>query len=555
MKLTSVLAGSAIAALALFSNIGAGVGLPQVTQAQAAVSVSFNLFYDRLADEGDWVRYQDDYVFIPAKVKRGWKPYTVGHWVYADRVGWTWASDESFGWATYHYGRWGYADDIGWYWVPGTRWAPAWVSWKRTSDYVVWAPLPPRGRRSDDVSVTVSVGDVPDYYWVAVPTKRFLEPNLRVAIIDNDVERRRIVDRADVVGTVKVENNIVVNNVINVDVIERESGRKVKRVEVRDTNDPAEAKASADQVTIFDGEVKAESDAKPKRVRDVKEAHKIRRDDAGDNTTTQTDQNTGTQTDQNAATQSDQNTGTQTDQNTGKSKDVTGNTAKKDKSTSGTANAPADTTGTGSAASTTDATQTDTGKTDTSNKTRKKANKQNGQAGESAAAPDTTTTTGQDQSAAPAAKTKAEKRRKDKAAVQTDQTTAKKKGSGADVTLPADNQTGNGADVTVPEQAQNGKSKANANRQKAQQKQEAAPDDSSGAAQAGGQKTQRKQKAAPEDSTVTDQNNSQSAGRKQKQQPDESAVQQQPDESAAQKPQRKKGKAQNCDPSDASCAQ
>jgi hypothetical protein len=496
MKLTSVLAGSAIAALALFSDIGAGIGLPQMAQAQAAVSVSFNLFYDRLANDGDWVRYRDDYVFIPANVQRGWKPYTVGHWVYADRVGWTWASDESFGWATYHYGRWGYADDIGWYWVPGTRWAPAWVSWKKTSDYVVWAPLPPRGR-SNDVSVTVSVGDVPDFYWVAVPTKRFLEPNLRVVIVDNDVERRRIVQRADVIGTVKVQNNIVVNTVINVDVIERESGRKVKRVAVRDTKDPAEARASADQVTVFEGEVKAEADAKPKRVRDVKEARKIRREDAGQD-------NAGTQTDQNA------------DQNT----DATGSTTRQNGSNADTGTEDTQQTGNGN------------------NKARKERNTQTG---EPAASQDNTTA-GEDQSTTGTGKTKAEKR-KNKAAGQPDQPTSKNKGNGAEVTLPEDNQNGNGADVTVPDQAQSGKAKADANRQKAQQKKKAAPDES--ATQSKKQKAQSKQKAAPED-----QSQSESGGQKVKR-----SEQQQPEQGGTQKQQRKKGKAQNCDPADPSCAQ
>ncbi len=85
----------------------------------------FSVFYDGLADHGDWIDYDGDYVFVPVVSDRDWRPYREGHWIYARGYGWTWVSDEPFGWATYHYGRWGFDEEIGWYWVPGTRWAPA----------------------------------------------------------------------------------------------------------------------------------------------------------------------------------------------------------------------------------------------------------------------------------------------------------------------------------------------------------------------------------------------------------------------------------------------
>jgi hypothetical protein len=55
-------------------------------------------------------------------------------------------SEEPFGWATYHYGRWTRLRDVGWIWVPGEEWAPAWVSWRTSNNYVGWAPLPPEAR-------------------------------------------------------------------------------------------------------------------------------------------------------------------------------------------------------------------------------------------------------------------------------------------------------------------------------------------------------------------------------------------------------------------------
>ena len=212
MKLRTILAGTAVASLALFGGAAAPVGLPFTAPAEAAVNVSLSVFYDGLADHGDWVRYHDAYVFIPADVGPDWKPYTIGHWVYADRYGWTWASEEPFGWATYHYGRWGYSEDIGWYWVPGRKWAPAWVSWRRSRDYVVWAPLPPSRHDGADVSVEINVRDVPDFYWVAVPARQFLAPDLRVVVVTGDRDMRQVVRHTKFIGTPRVTNNIVINN-------------------------------------------------------------------------------------------------------------------------------------------------------------------------------------------------------------------------------------------------------------------------------------------------------------------------------------------------------
>ena len=106
-------------------------------------SVSFQTFYDQLANQGTWVQTdQYGYVFQPTETNPDWRPYTYGHWVNTD-AGMTWVSDDSFGWATDHYGRWVNLANYGWVWVPGSTWAPAWVSWRQGGDDVGWAPLPP----------------------------------------------------------------------------------------------------------------------------------------------------------------------------------------------------------------------------------------------------------------------------------------------------------------------------------------------------------------------------------------------------------------------------
>ncbi len=277
MKFKTLIIGS-VAAMALTAVTTAT--LPNnwnpVSTAQAAVDVNigFSVFYDGLRDQGDWVSYGGTNVFIPINVDREWRPYTEGHWVHNRQYGWTWASDESFGWATYHYGRWGYARDIGWYWVPGNKWAPAWVSWRRGGKHVAWAPLPPRrGARNADVDISISIGerDIPDYYWVAVPTRNFLQVNLDVVIIKDDRERRRIIDQSEFAGTVNIENNTVINNVINVQYIEENTGKAVQNVEIKTVQNPQDAAQVKGQVVAVEGTLQADPAAKPPKVLAIEE--------------------------------------------------------------------------------------------------------------------------------------------------------------------------------------------------------------------------------------------------------------------------------------------
>ena len=135
--------------------------------------VSFDLFYNNLADDGDWYNTPEyGYVWQPfiAYKTESWRPYSDGYWAQTDS-GWTWVSYENFGWATYHYGRWTRLKDIGWAWVPGYQWGPGWVSWRTNDDYVGWAPLPPKvergvyegkivNRREPEREATIDYNDV-----------------------------------------------------------------------------------------------------------------------------------------------------------------------------------------------------------------------------------------------------------------------------------------------------------------------------------------------------------------------------------------------------------
>jgi hypothetical protein len=124
----------------------------QANRAYAQVDVSFNVniqspsdFYDPLGHYGAWVNVsQYGRCWRPTVRASDWRPYTTGHWEWTD-AGWYWVSDEPWAWACYHYGQWVVDPVNGWVWLPGTQWAPAWVTWREAPDYIGWAPCGPGG--------------------------------------------------------------------------------------------------------------------------------------------------------------------------------------------------------------------------------------------------------------------------------------------------------------------------------------------------------------------------------------------------------------------------
>ena len=164
----------------LFARLALAVGLvaaaivirPGSAEKAEAQGVSVSIeFREALAPHGRWHRHSRwGEVWIPARVERGWRPYTRGHWVYTDDWGWYWVSDEDWGWVAYHYGRWVFDAQVGWVWVPGREWGPAWVSWRRGGAEVGWAPLPPDDyvdRIDDDPNV-----------WIFVDARNLIAPSI-----------------------------------------------------------------------------------------------------------------------------------------------------------------------------------------------------------------------------------------------------------------------------------------------------------------------------------------------------------------------------------------
>ena len=148
MKSARRLSQSAVLASFLGASFVGGplVDLALPEEAEAGYDIDESYFYTSLSSDGDWINNaQFGWVWYPHHRAVGWRPYTVGHWVWTDYGEWLWVSEEPFGWATYHYGRWFLDASYGWVWLPGRVWAPAWVSWRDCDDYVGWAPIGPWG--------------------------------------------------------------------------------------------------------------------------------------------------------------------------------------------------------------------------------------------------------------------------------------------------------------------------------------------------------------------------------------------------------------------------
>ena len=158
--------------LSILFAAACAVASTRSTPATASVSVGITVFHEQLAPYGSWVTVGGfGTCWRPAHVAVGWQPYLHGEWIYTDD-GWTWASFDPWGPYPWHYGTWTWAGDYGWVWIPGTVWAPAWVTWYVSGDYCGWAPVPPS--LSVGISgyfgpaVTVSASS-----YVFVPTARF----------------------------------------------------------------------------------------------------------------------------------------------------------------------------------------------------------------------------------------------------------------------------------------------------------------------------------------------------------------------------------------------
>src|SRR5947209_969685 len=200
---------------------------------ESGPAAGYSTFYTKLEPHGAWLETADyGYVWQPrqAESSRSWRPYTNGRWVYTD-AGWTWISEEPFGWATYHYGRWTRLRGIGWVWVPGQQWAPAWVSWRKSNDYVGWAPLPPEARFDQRTGIhnwSDNYYDIgPDQYCF-VATREFGAQRAESTILPPE-RNVAIVNQTTNVTNITYNNTTIVNEGPNYDEVRAQSREPMQR--------------------------------------------------------------------------------------------------------------------------------------------------------------------------------------------------------------------------------------------------------------------------------------------------------------------------------------
>ena len=217
--------------LALSLGIAGILSGPLAAQADFEVSGTIVIqaktdFDTPLAAIGDWVELGTyGHCWHPRGVAATWRPYCDGTWVSTDS-GWYWQSSEGWAWACYHYGTWVYDNSQGWCWIPDTQWAPAWVDWRTSDDYVGWVPCGPAGYTYD-----------PRYY-VFVPSKNFCDRVRPTTVIVNNVE---IINRTTEIKTINRENReingrsqtVIINQGPRVDVIEKAAGRTFKSTPIQ----------------------------------------------------------------------------------------------------------------------------------------------------------------------------------------------------------------------------------------------------------------------------------------------------------------------------------
>src|SRR6266513_2398425 len=234
-----------------------------VTRARAVSGAGptsgYSTFYTKLEPHGAWLETADyGYVWQPREVEssQSWRPYTNGRWVYTD-AGWTWISEEPFGWATYHYGRWTRLRGIGWVWVPGQQWAPAWVSWRKSNDYVGWAPLPPEARLDQRTGIhnwSDNYYDIgPDQYCF-VATREFGAQRIESTIVPPE-RNVAIVNQTTNVTNITYNNTTIVNDGPNYDEVAKNARNKMKAKATPPSNAPSKrfVKAAATTTTASQG--------------------------------------------------------------------------------------------------------------------------------------------------------------------------------------------------------------------------------------------------------------------------------------------------------------
>jgi hypothetical protein len=207
-------------------------------------------FYTELAPYGRWIEI--DYgvvVWKPTVMQVSWLPYRMGRWVWT-YDGWYWDSYEPFGYITYHYGRWFYDDYYGWLWYPDYEWAPAWVEWRYSNNYIGWAPLHPYATFSISFGIRFTkVYHTPYHHWHFVSFNHFCNPYPYNYFIAPDY-RYRVYKTTRYRTNYAYHNGRVQNRGVDINYVRVRSNQEIRQRDIIRVRDKRELSRNGDKNKI-----------------------------------------------------------------------------------------------------------------------------------------------------------------------------------------------------------------------------------------------------------------------------------------------------------------
>jgi len=228
-------------------------------------------YYNYLEPYGLWVSYSPyGYVWVPRDIDYGWRPYSLGHWVYTD-YGWTWIAGERWGWLVHHYGRWGWDDRLGWYWVPGTVWGPSWVAWRWGDLYIGWAPIPPGYDFDPAFGFRRRDFDIPGRHWNFVRGQEFMDSRLDRWILPRE-RNAAILNSTHIDMNIHVNDHRVINDGVAIGQVGRMTHKVVEKRQMRDAGKPGEGRVDSRQVVMYRPVLRQAETSRPKTVVDQDKA-------------------------------------------------------------------------------------------------------------------------------------------------------------------------------------------------------------------------------------------------------------------------------------------
>ncbi len=219
-------------------------------------------FYEYLSPFGVWVSVSAyGYVWVPTRIDPRWRPYTYGRWAWTN-YGWTWVSYYEWGWVPFHYGRWSWDRRLGWFWVPGTAWAPAWVTWRWGNLYVGWAPLPPDAEFIPGVGIRDVRFDYPHSHWIFIEGRYFQHDYLDRYVLPSE-RNPTIINFTVRKANLSMRNRQIINDGVDLDQVRRLTRTEISRYQLEDARRPGESRVRGNTVDIYRPVVRKGEAAKP----------------------------------------------------------------------------------------------------------------------------------------------------------------------------------------------------------------------------------------------------------------------------------------------------